>query len=233
MSGESEHSIARLVVGSERFEILVNPEKAWQMKQGAKIDIKEVMINNVIYKDARKGLRASREALQKVFKTTDPYEVGKNIILRGEIQLTAKQRKELIENKRKQIITFISRNCVDAKTGLPIPPTRVELLLNEARVSIDPFKDVEEQALEIIKVLRTKIPIKISKVVLEIKAPPQYASRVCSLMPRYGEVLKSQWLNDGSWKGEVEIPAGLQLELLDKLNKMTHGNVEVKTISKS
>jgi len=233
MSSESEHSIARLVIGSERFEILVNPEKAWQMKQGAKIDIKEVMINNVIYKDAKKGLRASREVLQKIFKTADPYEVGKNIILRGEIQLTAKQRKELIESKRKQIITFISKNCVDAKTELPIPPTRVELLLNETKVSIDPFKDAEEQALEIIKILRAKIPIKISKVVLEVKAPPQYASKVCSLVPRYGEILKSQWLNDGSWRGEVELPAGLQFELLDKLNKITHGNIEVKTVSKS
>ena len=140
MSGESEHSIARLVVGSEKFEILVNPERAWQMKQGSKIDIREVMINDVIYRDAKKGIRASRDTIQKVFKTTDPYEVGKQIILRGEIQLTAKQRKDLIESKRKQIITFISRNCIDAKTGLPIPPTRVEILMNEVGVSIDPFQ---------------------------------------------------------------------------------------------
>lgn len=233
MSSESEHSIARLVVGSEKFEILINPEKAWQLKQGAKVDVKEAMINDVVYKDARKGLRASREALQKAFKTLDPYEIGKIIILRGEIQLTAKQRKELIENKRKQIVTFISRNCVDSKTGLPIPPTRVEVLLNEVKVSIDPFKDAEEQALEIIKALKAKVPIKISKVVLEVKVSPQHASKVYSLLPRYGEVLKGQWLADGSWKGEVEIPAGVQLELIDKLNKLTQGSVEVKVISKS
>ncbi|MEM2534756.1 MAG: hypothetical protein QXD12_03015, partial [Candidatus Nezhaarchaeales archaeon] len=97
MSSESEHSIARLVVGSEKFEILINPEKAWQLKQGAKVDVKEVMINDVIYKDARKGLRASRETLQKNFRTLDPYEIGKVIVLRGEIQLTARQRRELIE----------------------------------------------------------------------------------------------------------------------------------------
>ncbi|MEM0232686.1 MAG: ribosome assembly factor SBDS [Candidatus Nezhaarchaeales archaeon] len=233
MSSESEHSIARLVVGSEKFEILINPEKAWQLKQGAKVDVKEVMINDVIYKDARKGLRASREALQKNFRTLDPYEIGKVIVLRGEIQLTAKQRRELIENKRKQIITFISRNCVDSKTGLPIPPTRVEVLLNEVKVSIDPFKDAEEQALEVIKALKAKIPIKISKIVLEVKAPPQHASKVCSLLPRYGEILRSQWLTDGSWKGEVEVPAGIQLELIDRLNKVTQGGVEVKVISKS
>jgi len=227
---ESEHSIARLILGSEKFEILVDPEKAWQMKQGAKIDIREVMISDVIYKDAKKGLRASREALQKTFKTLDPYEIGRIIIQRGEIQLTAKQRKELIESKRKQIIAYISRNCVDSKTGLPIPPTRVELLLEEVKVPIDPFKDAKEQALEIIKELRTKIPIKISKTLLEIKASPQHSSKVYSLLPRYGEILKSQWLEDGSWKGEIEVPAGLQLELIDKLNKMTQGNVEIKVI---
>ncbi len=230
---ESEHSIARLVLGSERFEILINPEKAWQIKQGAKVDVREAMISDVIYKDAKKGLRASREALQKTFKTLDPYEIGKVIIQRGEIQLTAKQRKELIESKRKQIIAYISRNCVDSKTGLPLPPTRVELLLDEVKVSIDPFKDAKEQALEIIKVLRTKTPIKISKTLLEIRASPQHASKVYSIVPRYGEVLKSQWLGDGSWKGEVEVPAGLQLELIDKLNKMTQGDIEIKVVSKS
>jgi ribosome maturation protein SDO1 len=229
---KSEHSLARLVLGSEKFEILIDPEKAWQMKQGVKVDIQEAMISNVIYKDAKKGLRASREALQKAFKTLDPYEIGKIIIQRGEIQLTAKQRKELIESKRKQIIAYISRNCVDSKTGLPLPPARVELLLNEAKVSIDPFKDAKEQAVEIIKVLRTKIPIKVSKTLLEIRASPQHASKVYPLLPRYGEVLKSQWLEDGSWKGEVEVPAGLQLELIDKLNKMTLGNIEIKVVSK-
>jgi len=230
---ESEHSIARLVLGSEKFEILIDPEKAWQMKQGAKIDIREVMMSDVIYKDAKKGLRASREVLQKAFKSLDPYEIGKIIIQRGEIQLTAKQRKELIESKRKQIVAYISRNCVDSKTGLPLPPTRVELLLDEAKVSIDPFKDAKEQALEIIKILRTKIPIKISKTLLEIRAPSQHASKVYSLVPRYGEVLKSQWLEDGSWRGEVEVPAGLQLELIDRLNKVTHGNIEIKVVCKS
>jgi ribosome maturation protein SDO1 len=229
---ESEHSIARLILGSERFEILIDPEKAWQMKQGVKVDIREAMISDVIYKDARKGLRASREALQKAFKTLDPYEIGKIIIQRGEIQLTARQRKELIENKRKQIISYISRNCVDSKTGLPLPPSRVELLLNEVKVPIDPFKDAKEQALEIIKALKAKIPIRISKTLLEIKASPQHASKVYSLLPRYGEVLKSQWLEDGSWKGEVEVPAGLQLELVDKLNKITQGSIEIKVSSK-
>jgi len=229
---KSEHSIARLVLGPEKFEIFIDPEKAWQIKQGARVDIREAMISDVIYKDAKKGLRASREALQKAFKTLDPYEIGKIIIQRGEIQLTAKQRKELIESKRKQIVAYISKNCIDSKTGLPLPPTRVELLLDEAKVPIDPFKDAKEQALEIIKVLRTKIPIKISKTLLEIRAFPQHASKVYSLVPRYGEVLKSQWLEDGSWKGEVEVPAGLQLELIDKLNAMTQGNIEIKVISK-
>ncbi|MDI9619863.1 MAG: ribosome assembly factor SBDS [Candidatus Nezhaarchaeota archaeon] len=233
MSNENEYSIARLALGSERFEILVNPEKAWQMKQGAKVEVKDAMINDIIYKDAKKGLRASKDVLQKFFKTLDPYEVGRQIIMRGEIQLTTQQRRELVENKRRQIITFIARNCVDAKTGLPIPPTRVENLLNEVRISIDPFKDSEAQALEVIKLLKTKIPIKISKVMLEVKAPSQYANKVYSLLPRYGEVLRSQWLNDGSWRGEVEIPAGLQLELLDKINKITHGGVEVKVTGKS
>ncbi|MFC2136136.1 SBDS family ribosome assembly factor, partial [Bacteroidota bacterium] len=46
-----------------------------------------------------------------------------------------------------------------------------------------------------------------------------------------GEIKKEQWMNDGSWFAVVEIPAGLQNEFFDELNKETHGNIETKIIS--
>jgi len=35
-------------------------------------------------------------------------------------------------------------------------------------------------------------------------------------------------MNDGSWHAVVEIPAGLQNEFFDELNKETHGNIHTK-----
>ncbi|MEO0249350.1 MAG: SBDS family ribosome assembly factor, partial [candidate division WOR-3 bacterium] len=43
----------------------------------------------------------------------------------------------------------------------------------------------------------------------------------------YG-IKKEQWLGDGSLIVLIEIPAGMQGEVFDKLNKLTSGHVETK-----
>lgn len=223
--------IARLTIGKERFEVLVKPEPAWKLKRGGSTDVKEVLITDTVFRDVSKGLKASREELLKSFKTADPLKVAEQIIKRGELQLTAEQRKELIEMKRRQLIDFISRNCVDPKSNLPHPPIRIENALNQAKVSINPFEDVEVQAPEVIRALRSILPLKIAKATLEVKVPAIYASKAYSLISRMGEIKRSEWLSDGSWRGEVEIPAGLQPSLIDKLNSLSRGEVQVKTLS--
>jgi len=46
-----------------------------------------------------------------------------------------------------------------------------------------------------------------------------------------GTIKKTTWLSDGSLQVEVEIPAGLQQELIDKVNAITKGSGDVKIIS--
>jgi len=223
--------VARLTVGKEKFEVLVDPDLAWKLRKGKDIDIKSVLITELIYRDVGKGLKASREELLKAFKTDDALKVAEQIIRKGELQLTAQQRKELIEMKRRQIIDFISRNCVDPKTNLPHPPLRIENALNEAKVSINPFEDAEAQALEAIKALKAILPLKIAQAVLEVRIPPPYAGKAYAMVSKMGSIKRSEWLGDGSWKGEVELPAGLQPSLIDKLNSLTKGSAQVKLLS--
>ena len=220
--------IARLTVGKDHFEVLVNPELAWKLKRGGEVDVKSVLTTEAIFRDVRKGLKASREELLKAFKTDDVLKVAEQIIKRGEIQLTAQQRKELIEMKRRQIIDFIAKNCVDPKTNLPHPPLRIENAMNEAKVSINPFEDVEVQAMEVIKALKPILPLKIAQATLEVEVPQQYASKVYSFLSKAGSIKRSEWRPDGSWRGEVEVPAGMQASLMEKIASMTRGSAQVK-----
>ncbi len=222
--------VARYEAGGERFEILVRPKEAFELRNGKSISISEVVVSEEIYKDVKKGLKASPAALKKVFGTTDFETIARTIIIKGEIPMTAEQRRELIENKRKQIIDFISRNAVDPKTHLPIPRTRIELALEQAKVQIDPNKDVEAQALQIVKELAKVMPIKLARALLEVKVPPQYSSKVKSALSSLGDVKKTNWLSDGTLIAELEIPAGAQQEVIDKLNSLTKGEVEVKIL---
>ena len=222
--------IARLEIGGHRFEVLVNPDLAFKVREGKSVNLDELIVGDYVYKDARKGLKASPELLQKYFGTTDVKKIALEIVKRGEIQLTTEQRRHLIESKRKQIITFIARNAIDPRTKAPIPPKRIEMAMEQARVGIDPFQSVEKQAMNVIKAISRIIPIKIAKALLSIRVPPAYSGRVYSQLMKLGEVKKTEWKSDGTLVAEIEIPAGMQTEVINKLNSLTRGEVEVKIL---
>ncbi len=223
--------IARLEVGGQRFEVLVNPDLAFKAREGKNVNLDELLVGDYVYKDARKGLKASPEAMQKVFGTTDVKKIALEIVRRGEIQLTAEQRRQLIESKKKQIINFIARNAVDPRTKAPIPPKRIEMAMEQARVGIDPFISVEKQAVQVIKAISRIIPIKIAKAIIQARIPPKYSGRAYSQVMKLGEVKKTEWRTDGTLIVELEIPAGMQTEVINKLNNITRGEVEVKIIT--
>jgi len=229
--GEHEPVVARLEVGGKRFEVLVNPDLAFEYRQGKQVNLEDMVISDAVYTDLRRGLRASPELLRKVFGTDDVVKIAAEIVRRGELQLTAEQRRKLIEAKKRQIINYIARNAIDPRTKLPIPPARIEAAMEQAGVGVDPFKSVEEQAAQIIRAINRVIPIKIAKALLRVRVPPEYSGRVAGALQKLGELKNMDWRSDGSLVAEIEIPAGLQQEVIDKLNKLTRGTVEVKVVS--
>ena len=159
----TKFTTVRLTLGGEHFEILVNPDNALSYKLGRKVEVSQVVAMDEVYSEASKGLRISGEKLQKSFHTADVSKVVKEVLDRGELQLTADQRRRLVEDKRKQIIAFIAKNYADPKTGLPHPPLRIEQAFQQVRVTIDPFKPAEEQAKAVIEQMRTILPLKSEK----------------------------------------------------------------------
>ncbi|MFB6470663.1 MAG: ribosome assembly factor SBDS [Vulcanisaeta sp. AZ3] len=233
MSNKRNYVIARYEKEGYVFEILVDPDAALDMRLGKSVGIDKVLITDTIYKDARRGLRASEESLMRVFKTTDPRKVAEFIVKNGELPLTAEQRRRLIEQRKKQIVDWISRNCIDTRTKTPVPPQRVEAAIQQVDVTIDPFKPVEEQVNAIIKALQRILPIKVASSVLEIRAPANYAHKVRNTLSRMGRVIKERFEGDGSLIMQLEIPAGLQDTIIAKVNELTHGSGDVKLLSAS
>jgi ribosome maturation protein SDO1 len=226
------YNIARLKKGSEKFEIVIDPDKAIAFKNGeGSYTIKDVLSSEKIYSDAKKGMVASEQLMESIFKTKDALAVAEAVIKEGQIQLTPEHRKKVLEQKRRRIIDLIHTNGVDPKTHLPHPITRIENALVEAKVRIDEFKSPDRQVPEIIKQLRPIIPIRFEIKELEIKIPAQYAAKSYSLVQMSSKILKTSWLNDGSCLMVVEVPGGMWQDFSDKLNSFTHGNVEVKVLS--
>lgn len=227
MSKKQSFVIAWIEVKGERFEILVKPENAFRYREGEKIDINEVLWSDIIYKDAKKGLKAGPESIKKAFGTEDLRVIAEKILKEGKIQLTEEERRKMLEAKRRKVISYIVKNAIDPKTRLPIPEQRIESAMEEAGVSIDLYRDAESQAIEIVQRLARIMPIKIAKALVEATIPAESASRVMGEARRLGELKKSEWLKDGSLKIELEIPAGAQIEVINKIQEMARGKATI------
>lgn len=225
---EPKFTIIKLTVEGDRFELIVKPDPALEYKLGKRADISSVLVSDEIYSDANKGSRASSEKLMKHFKTTDQTEVAKQIISRGELNLTTDQRRKMVEEKRKQIVQLINRSFVDPKTHLPHPVVRIEAAMDEARVSVDPFKNAPDQTKLIVDGLRKILPLKSETVRLTVTVPAQFSAQSYSVLKSTGEFKGEEWLSDGSLRVLVEMNAGLKAQFLDRLGSVSKGSAVVK-----
>ncbi|UCH56600.1 MAG: ribosome assembly factor SBDS [Candidatus Bathyarchaeota archaeon] len=224
------YTLVRYSQSGEKFEILVDPDKGLAYKRGERDDISNVLMVDTIFTEASKGEKASEQKLETVFGTKDPLEVASIMFEKGVFQLTAQQRKEMSEQKLRQIINIISKTYVDPGTKLPHPPLRIENALSEAKVSIDPFRDAEEQVKDVVGALRPILPMSMESVEMAIKIPPEFASKSYGIVKNLATIKRDEWGSDGSWIAVVTISAAMQGELLDRLGKATQGNLQTKML---
>ncbi|MEW6062810.1 MAG: ribosome assembly factor SBDS [Nanoarchaeota archaeon] len=227
-----EAVISRYKRDGKVFEILVDCEKAMLFREEKETELDDVVVTRDVFTDVKKGMHAPEKDLQAIFGTTDKNEICKFIVTQGDVQLTADYQKKLREEKRKQIIALIHKNAIDARTGFPLPPQRIENAMAEAKVNIDAFKSAEAQSQDVIKKLREILPLKYEIREIAIKIPMQFSGKSFGLLKQFGRILKDEWQNNGDLIAVVEVPAGLTQDFFDELNKMTHGNVETKIVAK-
>jgi ribosome maturation protein SDO1 len=225
-----EYVIARVEKSGEKFEVLVKPEAVQKIREGKDVDLLKELAIDEIFRDAHKASKASEEKMAAFFGTTEPLAVAKQIIQRGEIQLTTEQRRQMLEAKRKQIVQYIAANAINPQTGAPHPPQRIENAMEEAKVHIDPFKPVEEQVKDVLDALRPLLPIRFEKVRIAVKLSAEDSAKTYGDIKGYGTILKEEWSPTGAWLGVVEMPAGLQTDFLERLNAKTKGNVETRIL---
>ncbi|MFH2112366.1 MAG: ribosome assembly factor SBDS [Candidatus Bathyarchaeota archaeon] len=226
----TKYTLVRYQHGGEKFEILVDPDKGLAYKRGELDDISNVLIIDTVFTDSNKGEKASATKLEETFETSDPIEVAKIMFEKGVFQLTAAQRNEMLDQKLRQIIHIISRTYVDPKTKLPHPAVRIENALQDIRIQIDPFKDAEEQVKDVVDALRRVLPMSSENVQIAIKIPAEYTGKSYGVAKDYGEIKRDEWQSDGSWIAVIEIPAAMQVEMLEALGKATQGNVQSKIV---
>ena len=223
---------ARLESHGQRFEVLVDPDAALAIKRGEfDGELEEVIAAEDIFENADRGDRPPENMLEEVFDTTDPLEIIPEVIERGEIQITADQRREMQAQKHKQLVQRITRNAVNPQMDdAPHPPERIESALEETDFRIDPMEPVETQVDDALDALRPVIPIRFDEITVAVQVPADYAGSAQAKIRTFGELEREEWQADGSWVGVLTFPAGMQNDFYDLVNEHTSGEAETRII---
>mgnify|MGYP000616259513 CR=1 FL=1 len=223
---------ARLESHGARFEVLVDPDAALAIKRGEfEGELEDVIAARDVFENASRGDRPAEADLEEVFGTTDEMEIIPEVIERGEIQITAEQREEMQEQKRKQLINTITRNAINPQQDdNPHPPERIERALEQAGFTVDPMEPVENQVDDALDALRPVIPIRFEEVTVAVNLPREYAGSGQAQIREFGDLEREEWTADGGWVGVLTFPAGMQNELYELVNEVTSGEGDVKVI---
>ncbi len=223
--------VARLTHAQQKFEILVDPNKAMDFKSGKAVTMDQILAYPAVYKDVKASESIATSELQKAFGTTDVNQIATKILKDGEIQITTEQRRDMTEQKKNMIAGLIAKRGINPQTNTPHPEQRILNAMHQSGLNIDPFIDVEVQLDKVVKAIKPIIPLKFQNVTMQVKIPPQYVGRAFSTIKSAGKVTSEQWLNDGSLQATVEMLAGAMDEFIHKLANMTSGNF-VSTVTK-
>jgi ribosome maturation protein SDO1 len=223
---------ARLESHGARFEVLIDPDAALAIKRGEfDGELEDVIAAEDVFEDASRGDRPAESDLETVFGTTEPMEIIPEVVTRGEIQITADQRREMQEQKRRRLIDRIARNAVNPQMDdAPHPPDRIERALEEAGFRVDPMEPVETQVDDALEALRPVIPIRFSEVTIAVQVPADKAGSAQARIRTYGDLEREEWQNDGSWVGVLTFPAGMQNDFYDLVNDVTSGEADTRII---
>jgi len=209
------------------YEIMVEPDLAKEAKlEGKDHDIQRLLFVQEVFKDADKGERASADDLDEDFGTRQVMEAADEIFEKGEMQLTTDQKREMRQDKYKQVVNMIARRAMDPKTGNPHPPQRVENALEEAGFNADAMEDVEAQFEDAIEKIRPIIPVSLEKKTVAIRIPNDKAGKAYDLLKRKADIKDEEWGNE-YFMARVTMPAGVLTELMEELQEMTGGQVQM------
>jgi ribosome maturation protein SDO1 len=174
--------------GGKRFEIACYKNKVVSWRTKVEKDIDEVLQTHTVFANVSKGQAAKREDLMKSFGTEDHTTICKEILEKGELQISEKERHQQQESISKDIATTIAGLCVNPETKRPHPVSIIEKALKDIHFSVKPGRNSKQQALEAIQSLKTVISIDRAQMRLRITVSGNQTKSVAEKLSSLGKI---------------------------------------------
>jgi ribosome maturation protein SDO1 len=198
--------LVRLKKGKTTFEVLTKDGQVTKYRDKLVRSLDEVLVSDDVWTNVSKGQKASKDQLLAAFETDDEKAILEQILQKGEQQLSANERKDMLEHKRAEIVAFIHKNFVDPAKNTPIPLTRIENALEQVRPRIDMDEPADRQVTRMMAKLVTVLPLRKgnSSITGVVSVPQKFLGATSGVVRKHGTVIAETFGSDGAkWTVEV------------------------------
>ena len=125
-------------------------------RQGIETDLSEVLQTDRVFTNVSKGEFAKSSDLKKGFGTTNEEEVCRLILQKGQIQVSDMERSAYLESTIREVAVMITEKCTNPQSNRPYTVETIRNAMKEAEFNVHPTKNVKQQFLECVKLLKSK-----------------------------------------------------------------------------
>jgi ribosome maturation protein SDO1 len=226
-------AVVRLKKQGKRFEIACYKNKVLSWRNKIDTDLDDVLQSHSVFINVSKGQTAKKEDLLECFGTEDQTKVCVEILEKGELQVSDKERQNQLDNLNKEIASIVADKCVNPETQRPYTLSMIEQAMKELHYSINSNKNAKQQALDVIKQLQSSGTLKIQRAEMKIRIqiPAKDAKRIKEKVLKLVKKKLSEEFDSEYMEIIASIDPGVYREIDELLGIETKGKSQLEVLS--
>lgn len=189
-------AIVRMKRAGKRFEIACYKNKVVSWRNKVEKDLEEVLQSHTVFTNVSKGQVAKKEDLTRAFGTEDQTEVCLQILAKGELQVSEKERHSQLDAMFRDIATNVADMCVNPETKRPYTVGIIERAMKDAHYSVKAHKSTKQQALEVIRLLKPTMELERARMKLRLSLPAREARKIREKISKHISIEQEDWTPD-------------------------------------
>jgi len=175
------------------LKLLVIKNKVLSWRNKVEKDIDEVLQTHTVFTNVSKGQVAKKEDLVAAFGKDDQTAICKDILEKGELQISEKERHTQLDAVVKDVANTIAGLCINPSTKRPYPISIIEKAMKDIHFSVKPNKSSKQQALEAIPLLKASLPIERAQMKVRVSLTGPQSKSIGEKLEKLGKLEEKEF----------------------------------------
>ena len=166
---------------------------------------------------------AKKEDLIKAFGKDDQTKICEEILAKGELQVSDKERNSALDAMFKDVATTIADMCVNPENKRPYSVSLIEKAMKDIHFSVKPNRNAKQQALDAIPKLKTVMPLERAQMRLKVTATGKESRKLKEKIVKLTSKVESEDWESGTLNLIFLIDPGYYREIDELVRSETKG----------